>query len=59
MAVLGMNGDQKNFFNPNSAGLAQAMATCKKLATNSNLQLNTWRQKFFSENAVTKKTQLT
>jgi len=36
---------KENIFNTNSACLAQAMATCKKLAS-CNFYLNTWRCRF-------------
>jgi len=48
-AVSGKNINQRIFFNTNSACLAQAMATCKKI-TSYNFYLNTWRQIKFQRN---------
>jgi len=45
---------KENFFNTNSACLAQAMATCKNM-TSCNFYLNTWRQINFQRIAMTKK----
>jgi len=45
------------FFNANSACLAQALATCKKMAS-CDFYLNTWRQIKFQRNCNDKKVQL-
>jgi len=48
---------KENFFNTNSACLARAMATCKKVAS-CNFNLNTWRQIKFQRNRSDKKAKL-